>query len=184
VRRKIHTADALLKAWFETQNKLTGGASFIAIEGKCAQRDCANPKCTGHPKMTEQGWKCSGCSKRWPMESAVLLKNEFSSSRRAGARDSLRVRLADFSIRLERLRRDQPWPHAAWTTHVIGLPDPKDHRLGIGIPLELVGGRLIRMFAAGMIDAPPAEGFSSQRVNSWVWAARRAIASDIPRAGL
>jgi hypothetical protein len=187
----MNPADHLLLAYAEIRSVLSGGQAqnLVAFTGHKTSLHCADPGCGGFPRKRLDGWKCSACGKKWPLEEVDVFKNEFHDGHKAFGRRDLRVRMVDFALVLERVRKKEPWPFAAWTTHVLGSPAPEEdeaerHRRGLGLPMDLVAERLLLMRDAGEIDAPPMVGISFDRVRWWIGTARKCVLAEIPFGGL
>lgn len=192
--RKIHSADELLRRYAEARTLLSGAKAqnLIAHSGGTCALLCANRECAGSPRrVLEDGiprWRCAKCRKLWPIEEKDLGRREFQDTRRGIVSiGEQRVRLGDFAVILRRVQERLPWQCAAWYVHVLAPTYEADENgpsVGLGVPLDLVPGRMQKLERAGEIDPLPFGGLTVYRVKRWISAARAEAMRQVWDAGL
>lgn len=190
--RRIQTADQLLRAYAEEKEKLSSPAAqnLVAHHGGICGLRCANAKCPGKPmRVSVDGsptWRCTGCRKPWPIEERDLLRNEFDDTHRGvPSIGNDRIRLGDFALILERVRKAVPSAYIAWTVHVLAPAYFDEGRpRGLGIPVDAVPARLRELMAAGEIPPLKPEPTLYRVAKWWLPEARKRTMALVWKGGL
>lgn len=192
--RRIHSADELLRQYAETRSLLSTAKAqnLIAHSGGICALLCATKDCAGSPRRSmEDGisvLRCSKCKKLWPLEEKDLGRKEFTDTRR-GIRTigAQRIRLGDLTVILQRVQKKLPEQFTAWWVHVLAPTYEADARggdTGLGVPLDLVPERLLKLERSGEIDPLPMGSITLYRVRKWIAEARKETMRQVWIAGI
>lgn len=192
--RKIHSADELLRQYAETRSLLSSAKAqnLIAHSGGICALLCSTKDCAGSPRRTmEDGisvLRCSKCKKLWPLEEKDLGRREFMDTRR-GIRTigEQRIRLGDFTVILQRVRKKLPEQFTAWYVHVLAPTYEEQDggpAVGLGVPLDLVPDRLLKLERERRIDPLPMGSITLYRVRQWIGEARKETMRQVWIAGV
>lgn len=182
-----YEADRLLMQYAESLALLSAANThrITIVAGRPGALFCATTDCDGSPREHSEGWFCTSCNKRWPVEEVEIPKNAVMWSRPSPGEGLLRIRLVEFGRVLEHVRRMKPWPFAAWTLHHLaeGPVHPGATVPTLGVSLDRVREILIDYREREVLPDPRCE-ITQYRVGVWRGEARAAVMRFVRAKGL